>query len=227
VTHHTSPKVCRSLTLPPLRLVSGIPHRLNRYRLIQPPQLGSPMPSLRRGLLSRLGVHVTPDRSGDLPIAIDRLSVGDDDASSIRSLPAYPYAADTPQRSASPAPTYTTIDQPPSFPVQSNQPVVPVTKPTQVEKQSAINEFVNRIRDSVYNTKSWRLNNDGRKCFFWALRCAPGTADMLHDSTQEIRDKVCGKRDWQVEKFCFMFQGQRFADLWCRPIDPVVFPTWT
>jgi len=88
-----------------------------------------------------------------------------------------------------------------------------------IDAQVTVDELVNRVRDSLYNPKSWRLQNDGRRSFFWALCCVPGTADILHDRIQEMREKVFGKRDWRVEKFCFIFKGQKLGDLWCRPID--------
>jgi hypothetical protein len=183
-----------------------------------------PRPSLRRGFFSRLGVHASSARSRDLPTTIDsmnRMSLADDDASSIRTvLPAYPYGAEPQNRPPSPAPTYNTIDQP-----RLAHPVHPADPPkvdTRVRTQAAVEELVIRIRESFQNPKSWRLHNDGRKSFFWALRCVPGTADILHDSIHEIRERVVGKGNWRVEKFCFIFRGQKLVDLWCRPIDPAV-----
>jgi hypothetical protein len=178
------------------------------------------MASLRRGLLSRFS---STSRSRDLPLTIDRMdrmSIADDSSSIRTVLPAYPYNSETQHRPPSPAPTYQTIDQ-----IQSShsvQPVVPPLPQKGIDKQAIIEELVNRVRDSLYNPKAWRLHNDGRKSFFWALRCVPGTADVLQDSIQEIRENVVGGRDWQVDKFCFIFKGQKLGDLWCRPIDPAV-----
>jgi hypothetical protein len=189
------------------------------------------MSSLRRGLLSRFSNRDSNSRSRDLPPPVDRfdLRINGDDSASIRTvLPAYSRNSSIdPNRPPSPAPTYYTVDERQST-IRSSSTTPTSTSPTPNGKpagpveQSAIDELVKRLRQSLNNPKSWRLNHDGRKSFFWALRCAPGTADLLHDNIDEIKARVFEKCHWQVEKFCFIFKGQKLVDLWCRPIDTQV-----
>jgi hypothetical protein len=84
--------------------------------------------------------------------------------------------------------------------------------------QQLIDELVIRLRENLKNPNSWRLNKVGKRSFFWALKCSEGTADILSENMDEIKDRVLVDRDWTVEKFCLIFKGQKLEDLWCRPV---------
>ena len=192
------------------------------------------MNSPRRGLLSRFGIRST--RSRDLPTQFERfdlhISIDDDTASVHTILPAYSPRSNLPlspplnlplnlsfNRPPSPAPTYYTVDERETTPTQIIKPHPNVIAPsTQINPQPIIDEIVNRLHESIKNPKSWRLHSNGKKSFFWALRCAPGTVDILNENVNEIRRRIMGTRDWKVEKFCLLYRGQKLGDLWCRPI---------
>lgn len=158
-----------------------------------------------------------------LPVVVDRFDVRistDDDAASVRTLlPAYSRNTDASNRPPSPTPTYYTIDE------QQSQSSGPSSSKAKSNPQPTIDEFVTRVSSSLNNPKAWRLHNNGERSFFWALRCIPGTADVLHEHVEQIRDELVGGHDWKVEKFCFIFRAQKFVDLWCRPID-IQVPAW-
>jgi hypothetical protein len=179
------------------------------------------MPTVRRGLLSRFGSHSSSPPSRDLPPTVNRFDLritDNNDTASIRTvLPAYTRSTDSIQRPTSPTPTYYTIDESSSITPSDSHTVANSTS------HRTIDEFVNRLRESLKNPKSWRLHNNGQKSFFWALRCIPGTAELLNDNIQEIKDRAVTVNDWQIKIFCFIFKGQKLLDLWCRPILTEVF----
>jgi hypothetical protein len=86
-----------------------------------------------------------------------------------------------------------------------------------------IDELIIRLRENLKNPKSWRANKEGKKSFFWALKCSDGTADIVCENMDEIRDRVLVNQVWRVEKFCLIFKGQKLEDLWCRPVMTEVF----
>jgi hypothetical protein len=156
---------------------------------------------------------------GRLPSVVDRfdLRISEDDAASVRTLlPAYSRNSSQSNRPPSPTPTYYTIDEQHGTPTGKDGPPPDKTK---VDPQPVIDEFVTRVGKSINNPDSWRVKNNGEKSFFWALRCVPGTADILHQHVEQIQQALVGDHDWKVEKFCFIFRAQKFVDLWCRPID--------
>lgn len=171
----------------------------------------------KRGFFSRLGFQ----NNGDLRSAVkqfDLYTSARDDYSPRNStiLPPYSLYADLANRSPSPAPSYYTVDEPcsPTF-----RPIFPETRnEIAVHTQAAIDEMVNRLRESLKNSKAWRHHKNGERSFFWALPCAPGTADLLYKYVAEIRDRVLNTQDWRIEKFCFIFKGQKLGDFFCRPV---------
>lgn len=195
------------------------------------------MNTVRRGFLSRIGIR----RTHDLPTVVERFDLrisidndDDDDAASICTvLPAYSPRSNRPQpifpqqflyRPPSPTPTYYSVDEREPLPVETTAHHHPnvVDSRTEVDERPVIDELVTRLHESLKNPKSWRALGNGEKSFFWALRCAPGTADILNDNINEIRHRIMGAHDWRVEKFCVLFRGQRLGDLWCRPIHTEV-----
>ena len=219
-------------------LPSSIPQQ-SSFIYYQHLQKKTSMSTVRRGFLSRIGIR----RTHDLPPAIERFNVrisiddDDDDAASIRTvLPAYSPRSYRPQpmlpqpllyRPPSPTPTYYTVDErepPLTETITHRHPNVdhPITE---VDPRSIIDDLVNRLHESLKNSKSWRVLGNGEKSFFWALRCVPGTADIINDNVNEIRNRIMGTHDWMVEKFCIIYRGQKLGDLWCRPIHTEVgFP---
>jgi hypothetical protein len=87
-----------------------------------------------------------------------------------------------------------------------------------------VDKFIARLQETVTNPNTWRVQNNGEKSFFWALRCAPGTADILNDNIAEIKNAAV-ESNWRIEKFCVIFQGQTLGDLLCRPIHTEVSPS--
>lgn len=124
-----------------------------------------------------------------------------------------------------PPPSYSTVDH------RTSQPMRPYAAPPsartreqpQINSQTTIDQIVRRIRESMRNPNSWRAVGDGQQCFFWALRCEPGAADILDENMDQIKNRVLLGADWRVEKFCIMFKGQKLVDLWCRPVQTTVF----
>lgn len=196
------------------------------------------MSTARRHFLSRIGIRRTPAcRPGvepfDLRISIDNY-VNDDTASIRTVLPAYSPRSNRPQpilpqqflyRPPSPTPTYYSVDEheiPPAETTITHRHPNNVNPIAQVDPLSVIDEIVNRIHQSFKNPQSWRSLGNGEKSFFWALRCTPGTGNILNDNINEIRNRIMGAHDWKVEKFCVIFKGQRLGDLWCRPVHTEV-----
>jgi hypothetical protein len=141
-------------------------------------------------------------------------------------LPPYTPREDPIVRSPSPSPTYYTIDPRDSddeFPNNAMTP--PCAGLSRREQQVLIDQLVRRIRTSLKNQKSWRLLSAGDKSFFWAIKCEPGTADFLSYHICNIKERVFGGRDWHVEKFVVLFQGQRLRDLYCRPVQGARYGT--
>ena len=180
------------------------------------------MNSSRRGLFSRLGFRHNRDPSPAVERFDLRTSAKEDYSPRISIvLPPYSRYEDPINRPPSPAPTYCTVDEPrsPTF-----RPIFPETRnEMDIDAQIAIDKIVNRLRESLKNSKAWRRHRNGERSFFWALRCAPGTADLLQDHMAEIRDRVLITRDWRIEKFCFIFKGQKLGDLFCSPIQTEVY----
>lgn len=186
------------------------------------------MTSHSRGFLSRIAVRSSNRRYRDLPESVDRFdqrTEEDDDVDSIRTyLPPYSPRADEPfNRPPSPAPTYNTVDIQDTSPTEitTRQPPGP-THNALPKPQAAIDNIVNRLKESLKNPKAWRLRSDGKMRFFWALRCPAGTARLLEDYIEEIKSRVLGTNEWKVEQFCFIYKGQQLGMLWCRPIRPEV-----
>lgn len=187
------------------------------------------MPSPRRGLLARLGVrngHHSTTASRYLQSGADRFDfrIADSDVSSICTyLPPYDRATETYHRPSSPTPSYHTIDE--RRRPRNNFASIVHHKTAQINKhnQQLIDELIIRLRENLKNPNSWRAHKDGKRSFFWALKCSEGTADILCENLDEIRDRVLVNQDWRVEKFCLVFKGQKLEDLWCRPVITEVF----
>ena len=198
------------------------------------------MTSLRRSLIIRLSGQFSPVSSSP---ASQRII--DDDAASIRSvLPSYSmarYDRQIPVRPISPPPTYYTVDEPttptslvftndeprtptsPSFPPAPRSPRLAPNG--DIDKRAAVEELISRLHETITNPKAWRLHPAGGHSFFWALRCAAGTADILCEKMDEIREKTIDGHGWTVHKFCFAFRGQQLGDLACRPVKTAQYGT--
>jgi hypothetical protein len=177
------------------------------------------MPSPRRSFLSRIGVHRTHHSTRApryVPLVVDRfdLGIGEDDG----YLPPYNRITDPYNRPPSPTPTYHTFDE--RRRPRHNVSNIVAHKAAQISMyhQQLIDELVIRLRENLKNPNSWRLNKVGKRSFFWALKCSEGTADILSENMDEIKDRVLVDRNWTVEKFCLIFKGQKLEDLWCRPV---------
>lgn len=180
--------------------------------------LHSTMPSPGRKLLSRLSRHSTQSRTrrNAEPKLIDQFKVCIIDEERIRSiLPCY--TLNTPIQQTARGSTYYSIVDEPRPPVMVNT-VVPVIINRTPQYNIAVEEIINRLRESLMNPKSWRLHNKGSKSFFWAHRCVPEVADMLGDNVNEIKDRILRAQEWRVEKFCVLFKRKKLEDLWCHPI---------
>lgn len=181
------------------------------------------MSSLRRGILARFSSAPSNAQNRPLPAIVDRfdLRLQDDDTSSIRTvLPPYSRNSYHSDRPASPAPTYVTVEEP------AHPETAADTRTSQREKgdmnpRPVIDEFIVRLQEALKNPNSWRVQNNGERSFFWALRCAPSTADVLNDNLTEIKSAAV-EGSWKIEKFCVIFQGQKLGDLMCRPIQTQV-----
>lgn len=174
------------------------------------------MTALRRNFFGRLA-SAAPSRGR--PFTRVNEPYDFDDAASIRTvLPSYNEVVGN-----SPPPTYYSLDDPVTRPVRTPRMNIVINRSSQsnerLREQETVDELVHRLRDIIKNPATWRTHENGEKSFFWALRCAPGTADILHENIQEIQDRILGSPDFRVEKFCFIFKGQRLVDLWCRPIQ--------
>lgn len=127
-----------------------------------------------------------------------------------------PFALNTPP---SPAYDVAVSGTPPTSPLpmmtRFTQPR-PDNAPTRNE---VIDEIVTRLRENLKNPKQWRPSPAGETCFFWALRCNAGTADVILEQLEHIKDKVVLSDDWRVEKFTLIFKGQKLRDLLCRPVQ--------
>ncbi len=181
------------------------------------------MSSLRRGILARFSGTPSNARNRPLPATVERFDLGlqDDDSSSIRTiLPPYSHQAHHSGRPASPAPTYVTFEEP-AYPAAETATDTRTSQHEKVDPTLVIDEFVVRLRAALKNPKNWRVQNNGERSFFWALRCAAGTADVLSDNTTQIKSAAI-EDGWKIEKCCAIFQGQKLGDLMCRPIQTQV-----
>jgi hypothetical protein len=174
------------------------------------------MASLRRTLYKRLATAAPPRCTGG-----SRTMNGEDVDDT--GLPSYSQVTGEQERPTTPPPSYYSLDEPVTRPVRTT-PMFPSTqRRSQEAEQRIVDELVHRLRDIIKNPNTWRVHANGHLTFFWALRCYPGTADILYEHAQEIRDRIVGSPNLVVEKFCFVFKGQRLVDLWCRPIQEEVF----
>ena len=149
----------------------------------------------------------------------------DENYDAFPSLPPYSPPADPNfNRPPSPAPSYCTVDNrtPPPRRTFVAPPSARTRKQAQLDPQIIVDKLIRRIRESMRNPKSWRTLSNGQQCFFWALRCEPGAADIFAENLDQIRNRVVLDDDWRGEKFCMMFKGQKLVDLWCRPIEAKV-----
>lgn len=194
------------------------------------------MNTARRDFLSRIGIRRNPVfpplvEPFDLRLSIENYV--DVDTVSIHTvLPAYSPRSNQPQpmlpqqflyRPPSRTPTYCTVDEheTPSAETTTHHHsnVSPIIR---IDPLSVIDEIVNRIDHSFKNPRAWRALGSGEESFFWALRCLPGTGNILNNNLNEIRNRIMGTRGWRVEKFCVIFRGQKLGDLWCRPLNTEV-----
>ena len=220
-------------------------NQLNRSN--QSNQIKSEMASIRsnrRTFLSRIGINRVP-RYDEFPAPYSppysptesftlRLSV-DDDTESIHSvLPPYSPRSCRPaqfplNRPPSPAPSYHSVvgETPPTSPLpMMTRFTDPQTQPTPSASE-VVDEIITRLRANLKNPKQWRRVHTGESSFFWALRCNAGTADVILDDLEHIKDKVLDLENWRVEKFCLIFKGQKLGDLLCRPIQTSKYGTHT
>jgi len=122
---------------------------------------------------------------------------------------------------APPSPAYDVAvgETPPTSPLSR---MVCFTEPrvdNSPSRNEVIDEIVTRLRENLKNPRQWRPAHNGETSFFWALRCNAGTADVILEQLEHIKDKVVLSDDWRVEKFTLIFKGQRLRDLLCRPIQ--------
>lgn len=180
------------------------------------------MSSLRRGILARFSGTPSNARNRTLPPTVDRFDVRlqEDDNASIRTvLPAYSRNSVQSGRPPSPAPTYVTVDE--SAGSANSNEGVSQSETGKVNPSRVIDQFIVRLQEVLKSPKTWRVHNNGERSFFWALRCAPGAADILNDNIEEIKSATVDS-NWRVEKFCVIFQGQTLGNLLCRPIHTEV-----
>jgi hypothetical protein len=182
------------------------------------------MSSLRRGILARFGGNSSNPRNRTLPTTVGRFDMRlhdqDDDSASIRTvLPPYSRNSSQTERPPSPAPSYMTVEgcaAPESMTSHSLPPGTDKPNP-----RAVTDNFILRLQETVRNPRTWRIQNNGDQSFFWALRCAPGTADILNDHLSEIKSAAV-ESSWRIEKFSVVFEGQTLGDLLCRPIHTEV-----
>ena len=182
------------------------------------------MTSLRRSLIFRFsGQYSEPFPYAPVPRTPAERFI-DDDAASIRTvLPSYSESRHhriAMIRPISPPPTYFDEPRTPTTPTSASFPPAP-RSPTlcpngEIDKQAAIDELISRLCETLDNPKAWRRQPSGFKTFFWALKCAAGTADILSENIDKIREKTIAGYD--VQKFCFAFRGQPLGELACRPV---------
>jgi hypothetical protein len=125
----------------------------------------------------------------------------------------------------SPPPSYSTVDVSDYQPLRRTQaaPPSPRSRKQRIfESQIIVDQLARRISESLKKPNAWRTLSNGEKCFFWALRCDAGAADIISENLDLIRNRVLLSPDWRVEKFCMLFKGQKLVDLWCRPIQTKV-----
>src|SRR5579859_735709 len=159
------------------------------------------MSSLRRGIFARFSGTPSNARNRNLPATVDRFDVRlqDDDGASIRTvLPAYSRNSNHSDRPPSPAPTYVTVDE--SAGADYANDGTSHSDTTKVNPKPVIAKFILRLQEVLKSPKAWRVHNNGEKSFFWALRCAAGTADILNDHIAEIKSATVDS-NWTVEKF--------------------------
>jgi hypothetical protein len=197
--------------------------------------------SNRRGFLSRIGITRNPrydEFAGPYsprspysppyspPISPSesfsfRLSVSED---GLEDLPPYsPRSAFPPQfvLNAPPSPAYQVVvgETPPTSPLPMMTRFTQPRVDNAPSRNEVIDELVTRLRENLKNPRQWRPSPTGETSFFWALRCNAGTADVILEQLEHIKDKVVLSDDWRVEKFTLIFKGQKLQDLLCRPIQ--------
>ena len=183
------------------------------------------MTSARRGILSHFAIrrHNTRSRRG-LSAVVDHFNSlhytdneGDDTASVHTILPPYSPRSNLHYiRPSSPTPTYHSVDESDNPSAMDDTPSQFATRlrPSQI----VIDECVARVSESLKNPRAWRRLGGGESRFFWALRCAPGTADILKEHIEEIRNKIFGACDCNVAQFSVILKGHKLVELWCRPV---------
>lgn len=200
--------------------------------------------SNRRSFLSRIGVNRIP-RYDEFP-ALDsppysptesftlRLSVNDDAASIHSVLPPYSPRSCRPtqfplNRPPSPAPSYHSVvgETPPTSPLPMMTRFTDPEVPNAPSSTEVVDELITRLRETLKNPNQWRRVDTGEQSFFWALRCNPGTTDVILEQMERIKDKVVDSENWRIEKFCLLFKGQKLGDLLCRPIQTTKYGTRT
>lgn len=174
------------------------------------------MTSLRRALYKRLATAAPAPRCTGGRVERDPF-----EEEAANALPSYSQVTERPR---TPPPSYYSLSDPVTRPVHTPPMFSSAMLRRSVSnEQQIVDELVHRLRDIIKNPASWRSQENGQKTFFWALRCVPGTADVLFENAQEIKDRIVGSPNYQVEKFCFVFKGQKLVDLWCKPIQQEVF----
>jgi len=188
----------------------------------------------RPGLLSRFSLrsHNTRSRRGLSAIA-DHFSNlhypeddSNDDAASVHSiLPPYSPRSNLHYiRPSSPTPTYYSVDDSDS-PCPTDD--TPSQQPRLRSDRVIMDEYVTRISESLRNPRAWRRLGGGATSYFWAIRCAPGTGDILAENIEEIRNRIFGSCDYNVAQFSVILKGHKLVELWCRPFHSrVLFPSW-
>jgi hypothetical protein len=179
----------------------------------------------RPGLLSRFairsnnprprrGVSAVVDHFNNLHLREDD---NDDTASVHTVLPPYSPRSNLHYiRPSSPTPTYYSVDESERSSATDDTPSQPsLLRPY---SQVVIEECVTRISESLRNPRAWRRLGGRESSYFWALRLRPGTADILDEHIDEIRNRIFGTRDCNVAQFGIIFKGHKLVELWCRPV---------
>ena len=119
-------------------------------------------------------------------------------------------------RPASPTPTYYSVDdsEPPS-PTDDTPSQPTLLRPS---SQIVIDECVTRISESLRNPRALRRLGGGESGYFWALCLPAGTADILDEHINEIRNRIFGACDCNLARFGIIFKGHKLVELWCRPV---------